>query len=42
MSLSYFMFNELELKAVVRFVNIDGIVDHHCLKLLFYRSENEN
>jgi hypothetical protein len=32
--------------VVVRFVNIDGIVDHHCLKFLFIkvgiRIENEN
>ena len=29
------MFNYLRLKVVVRFVDIRGIVDHHCLNFLF-------
>jgi hypothetical protein len=31
----FFMFNILRQEVVVRFVDIDGIVDHHCLNFLF-------
>ena len=29
------MFNEMRSEMIVRFVNIGGIVDHHCLNFLF-------
>jgi len=30
-----FMFNNLTCDVIVRFVNIGGILDHHCLNFLF-------
>ena len=30
-----FVFTELRLKVIVRFLVIGGIVDHHCLNFLF-------
>ena len=30
-----FMFNDLWLEAIVYYVDIDGIVDHHCLSFYF-------
>ena len=32
----FFMFNILRQEVVVRFVDIDGIVDHHCLNFSFH------
>jgi len=29
------MFSELRCEVIVRFVDIDGIVDHHCFNFLF-------
>ena len=29
------MFSDLRLEVIVRFVDIGGIVDHHCLNFLF-------
>jgi hypothetical protein len=31
------MFNELIWEAIIQFVDIGGIVDHHCLNFLFVR-----
>ena len=31
------MLNDLMLEPVVRFVDIDGIIDHHCFKLYFHK-----
>jgi hypothetical protein len=31
----FFMFNEMRLEVIVRFVDIGGIVDHHSLKLCY-------
>ena len=31
----FFLFNDLRCKVVVRFVDIGGIVVHHCLNFLF-------
>jgi hypothetical protein len=31
----FFMFNDLWLEAIVYYVDIDGIVDHHCLSFYF-------
>jgi hypothetical protein len=31
----FFVFNDLRQEASVRFVDIGGIVDHHCLNFLF-------
>ena len=30
----FFLFSDLRSEVVVRFVDIDGIVDHHCLNVL--------
>ena len=32
-----FVFSELRWEVIVRFVDIDGIVDHHCLNCLFIK-----
>ena len=32
----FYVFNVLRIAAIVRFVDIDEIVDHHCLKLYFH------
>jgi hypothetical protein len=32
----FFMFNILRQEVGVRFVDIDGIVDHHCLNFSFH------
>jgi hypothetical protein len=29
------LFNDLRLEVIVRFVDIGGMDDHHCLKFLF-------
>ena len=34
-ALLIFMFNKLRLEVIDRFIDIDGIVDHHCLNFLF-------
>ena len=31
----FFMFNDLRQEAIVRFVDIGGIVSHHCLNFVF-------
>ena len=33
------MFYELRWEVIVRFVDIGGIVEHHCLNFLFLKSE---
>jgi hypothetical protein len=35
MSWSFIVFSELMGEAIVRFVDIGGIVDYHCLNFLF-------
>ena len=35
----FFMFNELKWEVIVRFVDIGGNVDHHCLNFLFIKSK---
>ena len=35
-----FLFNELRWELIVGFVDIDGIVDHHCLSFLFLTLHN--
>ena len=32
---SFFVFRELRWEVIVRFVDIGGLVDHHCLNFLF-------
>ena len=33
----FFIFNDLRWEVIVRFVDIDGIVDNHCLSLLSFQ-----
>ena len=32
----FLVFNNLKPELVVRFVDISGIIDHHCLLIFFY------
>jgi hypothetical protein len=36
LTVGFSMFNELRQELIVHFVDIGGIIDHHCLKLSFY------
>ena len=37
-SIPYIMVDYLKLDVVVRFINISGIIDHHCLIYLFIKA----
>jgi len=41
MSLSFFLFGELELAVIVRFTGIGGIIYYHCLNCLFIKNSNQ-
>jgi hypothetical protein len=42
MSWPFFVFDDLRYEVGVHFADIDRIVDHHCLRFLFIKYNNEN
>jgi hypothetical protein len=38
---SFFSVSQVRWEVIVRFVDIDGIVDHHCLNFLFIIQYNK-
>jgi hypothetical protein len=40
--MALFVFDDLRYEVGVHFADIDRIVDHHCLRFLFIKYNNEN